>query len=192
MNINVKRIGLILLIFLWATMSWAQEMAVAVNTQFTLFSKILAFDRNLKTRRHDEIVIGIVYQSRFRTSLNVKNEILRIAGEYSTRKIEGIPIRYIPIDLGDETDLESAISTNSVNVLYIAPLRVLEIAGITRISRAKRIITLTGVPDYVESGLAIGIGTKGEKPQILINLAAAKAEGANLSSELLKLSKVIK
>jgi iron complex outermembrane receptor protein len=59
------------------------------------------------------------------------------------------------------------------------------------VSRAKKIMTLTGVPDYVELGLSVAIGIKGRKPQITINLPAAKAEGINFSSQLLKLAKVI-
>ena len=66
-----------------------------------------------------------------------------------------------------------------------------ETEKITGVSRAKKVITLTSVPDYVESGLAVGIGVKGGKPRIIINLPAAKAEGANFSSQLLRLAKVI-
>jgi hypothetical protein len=47
------------------------------------------------------------------------------------------------------------------------------------------------VPDYVGAGCAVGIGTEGEKPLIIINLPAAKAEGADFSSQLLQLAKVI-
>ena len=63
---------------------------------------------------------------------------------------------------------------------------------ITNLSRDKKILTLTGVPDYVDSGLTVGIGTKGRKPRIIINLLAAKAEGADFSSGLLNLAKVVK
>ncbi|MCK4591646.1 MAG: YfiR family protein, partial [Candidatus Latescibacteria bacterium] len=85
-----------------------------------------------------------------------------------------------------------AVSRNNIDILYVAPLRALGVKTITGVSRAKRILTLTGVPDYVESGLAVGIGIKGEKPRVIINSPAAKAEGADFSSQLLKLAKVIK
>jgi len=107
------------------------------------------------------------------------------------KKVENIPIRQVSIDI-DRVDLASAVVKNNIDVLYITPLRAIGMETITSVSRAKQVLTLTGVPDYVESGLAVSIGIKGKKPQIIINLAAAKAEGVNFSSQLLKLAKVIK
>jgi DNA topoisomerase VI subunit B len=117
--------------------------------------------------------------------------MLKVMRESSMKEIEDIPIRCMSIAM-DETDLASAISKRKVDILYITPVRAVGIDYITAISRAKKIVTLTGVPEYVEAGIAVGIGIKGEKPQIIINLPAAKAEGANFSSELLNLAKIIK
>jgi len=190
--VSAKRIGLIIiLISLWTTKSRAQEIAVPVNLQFPLFSKILTFDRNLKPRVGKEIVIGIVYQRKFRRSLNVKNELVETMSKSPVKKVENIPIRQVSIDI-DRVDLANAVVKNNIDVLYITPLRAIGMETITSVSRAKQVLTLTGVPDYVESGLAVSIGIKGKKPQIIINLAAAKAEGVNFSSQLLKLAKVIK
>jgi len=171
--------------------SLAQEMAVPVNVQVPLFLKILTFDWNLKARVGNEIVVGIVYQSKFRASLNVKDKMMNQATEYAIKKIENIPIRYISVDL-DEVNLVDAISSNKIDIIYVAPVRALGMGIITDLSRTQKILTLTGVPDYVESGISVGIGIRGEKPLIIINLPAAKAEGVDFSSQLLKLAKVIK
>jgi hypothetical protein len=190
-KIYIYRFGLtIILILLWTARFYAQEMAVPVKLQLALFFKILTFDRNLKERVGNEIVVGIFYQNKSEVSLQVKEELLKVVKESSVKKIEDIPIRFVPIDI-EETDPAEAISRNDVDILYMTPLDAVEIETITTMSRAKKITTLTGVPDYVESGIAVGIGTKGEKPLIIINLPAAKAEGADFSSQLLKLAKVI-
>jgi hypothetical protein len=186
------RIGLVaILIVLWAVVAQTQEMAVPVDVQITLFLKILTFDRNLKKRVGDEIVIGIVYQEKFRKSLNVKDKFVDAMEESRIKKLEDTPIRLMPIDISDKTELARVVSEHPIDMLYIAPLRAVEIKTITAVSREKQITTLTGVPDYVESGLAVGIGIKGKKPQLLINLSAAKAEGANFRAQFLKLAKVI-
>jgi len=177
--------------FVGVNFSSAQEMPVPVDVQYPLLLKILTFDKNLKARVGNEIVCGIVYQKKFRTSLNVKDELLRVIDSLALRQIDGIPVRYIAIDVGDDFILENAILENNVNVLYIAPVRALDIGKITAISRSKRLLTLTGVPEYVESGLSVAIAARGEKPQIMINLNAAKAEGSDFSSQLLKLAKII-
>ncbi len=169
----------------------AQEMVVPIKLQLALFFKILPFDRNLKDRVGDEIVIAVFYQNKIGMSYDAKEELLKMVKESSVKKIEGIPLRFVSIDI-EETDLKEAITRDNVDILYITPLRAVEIEKIANLSRAKKITTLTGVPDYVESGLAVGVGIKGEKPQIIINLKAAKAEGADFSANLLKLCRVIK
>ena len=48
-----------------------------------------------------------------------------------------------------------------------------------------------GVPVFVEDGLAVGIAMKGNRPLVVINLTASKAEGADFSSQLLHIAKII-
>jgi len=168
----------------------AQEMEVPIEVQFPLLLKVLAFDRSLKTRVGEEIVIGIVYQEKFRASLNVKDEVEALAGMISPRTIQDVPFRTVAIDLASPR-FRDILADQGVDILYVAPLRAVGVEEIAAISRERRLTTLSGVPDYVEKSLAVGVGIKGEKPMILINLPAARAEGANFSSQLLKLAKVI-
>lgn len=188
---NKVRFAILLIILLSAT-ALTQEMAVPVNVQYSLFLKILTFDRNLETRVGDEIIIGIVYQRKFRRSLITKNELVKVMEESPIKKIENIPIRYVTIDIGSDSDLLGAVLKDNIDILYITPVRAVGIKTIADVSRANQIMTVTGVSDYVESGLAVGIGIKGEKPLIIINLLASIAEGADFSSQLLKLAKIIK
>jgi hypothetical protein len=176
---------------LWAATVGAQDMAAPVGVQFPLFLKILTFDRNLKTRVGQEIVIGILYQRKFRVSLNAKDELIRVVNEFPVKEIDGLPVRCVAIDIGEKVDLTGVLSSNNVDILYVTPLRAVGIETITAVSRARQILTITGVPEYAESGLAVGIGIKGERPLIIVNLPAARAEGANFASHLLKLSKVL-
>ena len=78
-----------------------------------------------------------------------------------------------------------------MDILYVAPLRAFDLEPIVRVSRDLKVTTLTGVSDYCEAGIAVGIGLKGERPEIIINLKGACAEGAGFSSRLLRLCKVV-
>lgn len=188
----MRRLGFfIILVILGTTTLWSQEMSVPIDVQYSLFLKILTFDRNLKSRVGNQIVIGVIYQGKFRKSVNVKDDLISVIDKSPIKNIEDIPIRYALIDIGEEANLDSSVLRINVDILYITPLRAVEIKKITDITRTKRIMTLTGVTDYVESGLSVGIGTKGEKPLIIINLPAAKKEGVDFSSQLLKIAKVI-
>jgi len=108
----------------------------------------------------------------------------------SIKKVQNIPIRVVSIDIDTEY-LEYTIERENIDVLYLTQLRAVEIGDIAKLSRKKQIVTLTGIPDYVKAGVAVGVDIKEEQPQILINLPASKAEGVDFSSQLLKLAKVI-
>ena len=168
-----------------------QEMALPARSQVPLFLKILTCDRKLETRSGNDIVIAIIYQRKFRTSLNVMEEMMSAITESPGDKIGNMAVRWTAIDISHEENLAAAIARDNIDIFYVAPLRVVGMESLFGISREKKIMTLTGVPEYVESGLSVGIGTKGQKPLIIINITAAKAEGVDFNSQLLKLARVI-
>ena len=188
----MKRRLCLLLLILWGVGAAAQEIAVPVRAQYLLFLKILTFDRNLDQRVNGDLVIGIVYQRRFRRSLHVRDALLNAVKESKIADVAGHQIRVVSIDLESNTDIRKAIREHRVNALYIAPLRAVDIKSISKVSREAKVLTMTGVPEYVEEGIAVGIGLRGEKPEILVNLRAAKAEGVDFHAQLLKLAKVFR
>lgn len=173
------------------TGSQAAEMEVPMEVQFHLFLKIATFDRNLTTRVGDEIVVAVLYQSRYRTSLNAKDEFLRVMGESSVKFVDGIPVTSVSLDVQESSDLEQMLLDHAVDAVYITPLRAVELGRVTDITRKLQIMSLTGVPLYVEQGTSAGVEIRGERPEIIINLSAARAEGVDFSSQLLNLARVI-
>ncbi|MBI4809879.1 MAG: hypothetical protein HY800_00195 [Ignavibacteriales bacterium] len=144
----------------------AQEMPIPIKVQVPLFTKILSFDRNLKTRVGNEIVLGIVYQKNFRTSFDVQDQIITTITKIPIREIDGISLRCIAIEMKENIDLTDIITKNKVDILYITPMRTLDFEKISAISRANQILTISGVPDYIDEGFAVGIGSKGDNPMI--------------------------
>lgn len=170
----------------------AQEVPVPVSLQYPILLKTLSFDRNLKARSGDAIVLGILYQGRYRRSLDVKDEMVNIANESAMRSVEGLPIRVVPMDYSDAAMLEEQISGKGINTLYVAPLRAADLTTISVLTRKHKVLTLTGVPEYVERGLSIGVVIKGGRPSLFVNLHASREEGANLDSQLLNLARTIR
>ena len=106
--------------------------------------------------------------------------------------MKGIPISVVYIDLDADDDWQHDIDSYEIDLLYITPLRVINIKEMADYYRGKKILTMSGIPEYVEEGIALGIGLANERPQILINLPAAKAVGADFSSQVLGIAKVFR
>ena len=77
------------------------------------------------------------------------------------------------------------------DVFYVTEMRGINILDVVHVSRARRIKTITVVAGYVEAGIAIGLSVRNDKPVIVVNLSAAKAEGSDLTAQLLKVATVI-
>lgn len=168
-----------------------QEMAVPAEIQYPLLLKIMTLDRGLAMHRADELVIGVVYQPQVRTSWRAKDAFIAAAEGSSLRHVRQRAVRCVPVPVDDADDLEARAEALGVDVLYVAPLRALDVGRIAGTARARRLRTLTGVPDYVVDGLAVGIGLDGRRPEILINRRAAEAEGADFNVQLLRLARLV-
>lgn len=162
-----------------------------VEVQVPLFKKILTFDRNLKSRAGTEIDIGVLFQKGIKLSSDTKNEFITL----STRMLDSIehtPVHIVPLEYDDEADLKSNLSKHNIDILYITPMRAVDLEMVSQLCQTLKILSITGVPQYVYDGVSVGLDIKAEKPQIIINLQSSKAEGVDFSSKLLNLAKVIK
>ena len=170
----------------------AQEMAAPAAIQVPLLFKILTFDRRMATRPPGQvIVIAVVFQSGYRASLVAKKQVVDAleAVEHST--ISGHPVRMVAVEWKDREQLRLALIHERTDVVYVTPLRGVDLDHIMRTARGAGMTTFTGVPLYVEQGLALGIGIVRERPEIIINLSAMRAEGSDFTSQLLRICRVI-
>ena len=170
----------------------AQEVAVPVDLQVPLLLKVLGFDRKLTSGTEQELVIGVLVQAKYRTSVNVAEEVRESVKRLPGGTIAGRRVRSVGIDLDETPNLAATLGRLQVGVLYVSPLRAADLQAVMGACRSAGITTVTGVPEYVETGISIGIGSKGERPEIVINLAASRAEGADLNAQLLKLARIVK
>ncbi len=168
----------------------AQDMPVSPEAQYSLFVRILTFDRTLHKKDSARIVIGVLYQEGVKISLEAKDDFMAAVAQSNIKEIAGRPIECIPLAIRGST-LPTRASQDSIEILYVTPVRAFDIASLARAMDEAKILTMTGVPEYVQDGIAIGIGTRGDKPSILINLYRAKSQGADLSAQLLRLATIV-
>jgi hypothetical protein len=167
----------------------AQEMDVPVDVQLPILLKVLTFDRKLATRAPDEVVVAVAFQGGNRASVVAKDAALRIL-RATPQLAEGVPLRVVTVDL-DDTTLDVAHAAERITHLYLTPLRATDVRGIAGWARKAGITTMSGVTRHVENGLALGVGMRGGRPRILVNVEASRLEGAELSAELLKLAEIV-
>lgn len=168
-----------------------EQTVVPMEVQAPLLVKILAYDRALPERVGEELVVGILYQERVRESLTVKDAALAHFGHGGATHLQKTPVRAVVLPLGDMEELTELIRLHGVDVVYVAPLRAVSISELVLHTRAAGVSTITGVPAYVEGGVAVGVAERGGRPRIVVNLGASRAEGSEYRAELLRLATVV-
>jgi hypothetical protein len=160
-----------------------QTSAIPAGVQLQLFSKIWMFDRSVP--ENGQIVMAILYQSTFRASEEARNQLVEAV------RADGLRIRCLPVALDDVANVVKTLETVKADVFYVTEMRGVNILDVVRVSRARQIKTITVAAGYVESGIAIGLRVRNDKPVIVVNLSAAKAEGSDLTGQLLRVATVI-
>lgn len=185
-------IGFLLLLCLLPAVGRAQVSEVPADMQFLLFTKILSFDRSLESRgRAGELRIGILFQDKQRASLREKDAFVSAIKASPVKEVGGLKIAYVLIPWNDGQTLEQAMDGKYAHVLYVTPLRAVELEDVLLYTRGRKILSLTGVPSYCDQGVSVGVELTGDKPSIIVNLEASRWEGANFSSQLLKMARII-
>ena len=156
---------------------------IPARVQMLLFSKIWMFDRSVSAK--DEIVMAVLYQSTFRSSAEAKAELIDAV------HAEGLKVRCVPVALDDLDSVDSELRDVQADVFYVTEMRGIDIGEVVRVSRARRIKTITVSGKYLEAGIAIGLRVRSDKPVIVVNLTAARAEGSDLTGQLLKVATII-
>ncbi len=190
---NTLIVGLPLAVALcWPNAAPAQQSEISLDVQVPMLVKVLTFDRKLSFRTGTELKVGIVYQSSYPESREVKDRAVQLFGDKEKDyALGGFSCNTMPIDVDGKTDIGTVIADNQVDMLFVAPLKGVDVRELARISNQERILSTTSVPDYVQDGIGVGIGRLGGRPRVLINLASARAAGADFSAGLLRMATVI-
>jgi hypothetical protein len=189
----LRRLALtpVLVLLALAGSAFAQRMPVPVDVQVPILFKVLAFDRSIADSHDRILVVGVFYQSGYRLSSTVKELVTDALSRIGSGGLTNRPVRVIAIDADLKDNLENTLTRLEVKVLYVTPLRAFDLQSLVAATRRTRILTLTGVPDYVEAGLSIGLDLRQDRPRIVVNLYAARAEGADLTAPLLGIATVL-
>lgn len=186
-----KTIYILVILLLFSSLCYSQEISVPVDIQIPIIFKIINFDRNTNKRinQNKELKVGILYQNKYRSSYNAKESILNYIT--NNKNNYDFKISYYLIEANNTEDISEFLKNNQIDIIIITPLRAINISSIGKLFKHNNIISFSLVYEYVYSDISVGIESIQEKAQIVINLSSSKKEGADFNSQLLKLAKII-
>jgi hypothetical protein len=170
---RTRMMGAWTLLLCLTTITSADDMPLAPDRQGEIFKRVISFDRTLADRDHIEVLV--VYQGAPTGLVGDVLSSLQGAGFVaSTASTDALPTLI-----------------NEASVVYFVPGA--NTAALSTLCADNKVLTISGMPSLTEAGtVAVGIGVRDDRPEIVVHLGRLKAEGHELSSELLRLSRVIR
>lgn len=150
--------------------------------------RALAYDRALKARAGDELVLAIVGKAGEPSDdANAFAAALKALGNVT---VQELPMRVVPMTVATGAEATAKLATMKVHVVYLGRgFDETEASGVQAAALKAQALTTYRSPDYEEL-LALGVLPREGKLRIVIKLAAAKGAGAELDPQLLKLAQV--
>lgn len=145
----------------------------------SMIKRVFAYDRDLG--QADKVVVLVVSSDRDAAGLAETLDVFRANGLY--------PAVVAPGDLASE-DLTATLTPQSA-VIYVVDDA--NVGAVKAFAASKGFLTVSALPSLAEAGdVSVSVTMEGDRPQIIVNLPRLRAEGHELSSELLNLARVIR
>ncbi|HEY5947061.1 MAG TPA: YfiR family protein [Kofleriaceae bacterium] len=183
-------IGLLLVV---VTATRAVADPLPAKNQALLLLRILAYDHKLADRVDNKrVTIYVVHKTGATDSEQPANDMVGVLREIAkSTKLAGNTIQVVKLAYNKDT-FDADVGKLKAAALYVSPSLGDSLAGITAVTAKRKLLTFTGIADYVGAGVSIGFANDNGKPAISVNLTASKNEGADLDVALLRVAKIVK
>lgn len=181
-----------MILFLFAHASNSQTVVVPVDIHLPILFKVLNLEKGASKPDTGAFIVAIIYESSNAGSVAVMNEILAFCNREQQNLMDDKSITFITVDIHKTKNFQEIIHATKAFALYVAPLSPVALHRVTGASQKEKMLSMTGVPEYVDEGVSLGVGVKGDSPEIIINLTSSKEEGSEFSSKVLGVARIVK
>jgi hypothetical protein len=188
-----RTIAPIAIVVMASALASTAQADVRPSQQSVLILRILAYDRNLKTRAGNSVTIAVLYKQGDAESESANRSVGTAIEEVSKgANIAGLPVRVIHIPFTDQNAFEAKAAAERAAAVYVCPGLTAAIPNISAVTRRRAILSISANEGYLSAGLGIGLLMRQDKATVVVNLPATKAEGADLDAGLLRVAEVIR
>jgi hypothetical protein len=162
------------------------EQRVPADLQAAIIVKLLSYERSLE-KKHSarKVNLGILGDAKQADSVSTQDAMLKAFERLETVKVFGHRL------VASELTLQELASAD-VQVVYLTPGLEASLGDILKVTRDRKILSITANPKHLDAGASVGIFAQGKGSKIVINLDGADSEGADFSSRILRIAKLVR
>ncbi|MFT3914029.1 MAG: YfiR/HmsC family protein [Anaeromyxobacteraceae bacterium] len=166
----------------------AGETPVPPDARALLLLRVLGYDRTLADRCGDEVIVAVGWSAGDEDARDALVEALRSAA--ARFQVAGHRVRAVPLRLGPPEPAQRAREAHAC-VLVLAGPTPGDPAALGREAAAARLLTVADERAGVAQGLALGFVRVDGRARVLVNVAAARAAGAELDAALFTVAEAV-
>ena len=170
----------------------ARASELAPKQLAVMLLRILAYDRNIKTRSNGKSApVLILYQEGNQASEAVQSDVQNALEDLSNSvSISGLRVQVNALAYSNANDLDNKVAALHPVAIFVCTGLGDALSAVMNTSRKRQVLSMTITTTYLKSGISIGLSRGDDRVNILVNLPAARAEGADLDAALLRLAEV--
>ena len=141
---------------------FSRRFAGQSSSDFLL--RVLAYDRNLKTRAKDAVPILLVYQEGNKPSETAKNDLLGALEKVASQaQLSGLPIRVSAQAYSNVPTLNTLLDRAPPAAECRLPGLDQSVAAISELTRKRSILSFTGTEPFVRTGVSNSMVARGSR-----------------------------
>jgi hypothetical protein len=166
-----------------------EDIGVPVQLQMELLVKVAGYDKNLPARARGVVRVVVLTRRDDGQSRNVAQQALRAL---SGKSIKGLPVEVSELPFSDGPALSRVVKERGISIVYATPgFGSSDMQNIAKALSGQSVLSAGALARFVESGVVVCFDLVGGKPKLLVHLRRAREQGVDLSSQVLKLARVI-
>lgn len=174
---------------LWQNDSAALEPEVPVRLQVDLLNRVVPYDRNMRPRIHDAMVVLVAIDNGDVDSKRTGGQLLSELASRPT--LGGFRVRTARHDFSGVPGLVEACEQQQPAIVYAAPGLRSSASSIATALSTLDVLSVATVSDQVRGGLVLGFGVRSGKPRLLVNLTQARRQHVDFRADFLRLAEVV-
>jgi hypothetical protein len=150
----------------------------------TLALRLVAYDHRIARRPGSPVTLLVLGQD----AAGARQVAEALENAARGAPLAGRPVRVTSAVWKSADDLKALFEAQRPEAVLVPASLDDAAAAIAQVTRARSVLSIASSAAALRAGLGLAVVRRGVRPGILINLAAAKAEGAELDAALLELS----
>jgi hypothetical protein len=160
--------------------------------QALLLLRVLVYDRNLRARADGVVRVAVAFRAGDRRSEEKRDELVAALEDVSREVVAlGLPIAVVAMPYQDAADFDARLGRSAPACVYVCTGLEPLVKEIAAVARRRAVLSVSGSREMAEAGLAVALVNRGSRAGVVVNLPAARAEGADLDAALLAIAEIV-